>query len=74
MLKRRELERLQAMNELRAELKPDTLQAMVLTVFDKIPAAAVAEQLNMTPNSVYLAKSRGMARLRELVRELDQIQ
>ena len=65
---------LQAMNELRSELKPDTLQAMVLTVFEKISAEAVAEKLDMTANSVYLAKSRGMARLRELVRELDQIQ
>ena len=42
------------------------------TTVEDQPIAVVAEQLEMTPGSIYIARSRIMARLRESVRQLEE--
>jgi RNA polymerase sigma-70 factor, ECF subfamily len=48
------------------EFEPLSWQAFVLSVIDEIPGSEVAETLGLTRNSVYLAKSRILKRIREL--------
>ena len=58
-----------AARQVEAEVEPSTWQAFWKTTVDGISGRAVAEELGMTLASVYLAKSRVMAKLRTLVRE-----
>ncbi len=51
--------------------RPRTWQAFRLTAVEGRPCKEVAQELNMTVAAVYLAKSRVMARLKELVREAE---
>lgn len=62
------LERL--MELIKAEFKPVTWQAFRRHVIDGQPADAVAQELHVTPNVVFIAKSRVMQRLREEAGEL----
>ena len=57
-----------AANQVEAEVEPRTWQAFWKTTVDGESGRAVAEELGMTLASVYLAKSRVMAKLRALVR------
>jgi len=54
-----------ALDLLRSEFQPVTWQACWLQIVEGQPASAVASQLNIPLNSVYLAKSRVLARLRQ---------
>ena len=54
-----------ALDLLKTEFMESTWQACWLQVMDDQKATAVAEQLNMPINAVYLAKSRILARLRQ---------
>jgi RNA polymerase sigma-70 factor (ECF subfamily) len=54
-----------ALDLLQAEFHESTWQAFRLQVLDDQKASAVAEQLNIPINAVYLAKSRVLARLRQ---------
>lgn len=66
------LERLnQALAVFRAESDIDDFQALDLYALKRWPAKRVAAFLGVTPNVVYLAKSRGMKRLRELLRDIE---
>ena len=58
----------QALTLMRAEFPESVWRACWMNLMDGIPAAKVAETLGLTVNSVYLAKSRVLRRLRE---ELD---
>lgn len=60
-----------AASQVEAEVEPRTWQAFWKTTVDGEPGRAVAEELGMTLASVYLAKSRVMAKLRTLVREAE---
>jgi RNA polymerase sigma-70 factor (ECF subfamily) len=57
-----------ALELLRAEFQPATWKAFWECVVNERPAAAVAGELGLTENAVYLAKGRVLRRLR---RELD---
>jgi RNA polymerase sigma-70 factor (ECF subfamily) len=53
------------------EFKPRTRQAFRRNVLDGVPPARVAEELGISVQAVYIAKSRIMRRLREEVEELN---
>lgn len=60
-----------ASSQVEAEVEPRTWRAFWKTTVDGDSGRAVADELGMTLASVYLAKSRVMAKLRTLVREAD---
>lgn len=64
---------LQATQQLREETGEQTFQAFTMTVFDKRSGDEVAAALGMTVNAVYLAKSRTLGRLRQLVLALEEL-
>lgn len=57
--------------QVQTEVEPRTWQAFWRTAVDGASGKQVAEELEMTVAAVYLAKSRVMARLKELVREAE---
>ena len=59
-----------AQDRIRPEFQPATWQAYLLTAVEGRPAPEVAEQLNLSVGAVYVARSRVLARLRELLEGL----
>lgn len=58
------------MDHIRVKADPQVWQAFSLHAIQGMPVAAVAESLGVTPNYVYVAKSRIVSRLRELAKGL----
>jgi len=65
----------QAMEELRktSRTSEKTLRAFDLYVLQERPVEAVAEELQLSPGDVYMAKNRVAERLREIVARLDKL-
>lgn len=61
-----------AANKVRESVAPQTWRAFELTAVHQQNGQDVAERLGTTVAAVYLARSRVMARLRELVRTVDE--
>jgi RNA polymerase sigma factor (sigma-70 family) len=61
-----------ASDRVKTEVQPATWQAFWQTTIDKRSGQEAAAALGMTVAAVYLAKSRVMKRLRELVHEVDE--
>lgn len=63
-----------AMEELRTTTKASdrTVRAFEMLIMHQVPVATVAEEMNMSAQEVYLAKSRMAKRLREIVERLEQ--
>jgi RNA polymerase sigma-70 factor (ECF subfamily) len=60
-----------AAERVKEEVQPATWRAFERTAIDRASGDAVAAELGMTIAAVYLAKSRVMKRLREIVREIE---
>ena len=56
-----------AAEKLKPSFKPANWQAFWMSTIDGVPVIDVAKQLQMTPGNVYVARSRIMSRLSELV-------
>lgn len=63
----------QCMEETRKEFDVKTVQAFEMFARDGLPAKQVAQQLGTTENAVYLAKRRVLAKVRELLPQMEQI-
>lgn len=53
-----------AIELMEADFEPTSCKACWMAVVDQKPAADIAAELNITPNAVYLAKSKILRRLR----------
>jgi RNA polymerase sigma-70 factor (ECF subfamily) len=60
-------------DELRHQVEPVTLEAFELYALKEWPAMKVAEHLGITRNAVFLAKSRLLARLKEMQLRMEEI-
>ena len=60
-----------AMKRLQADFAPKTIEAFQRTVLEEQKAASVAKELGISVGAVYIAKSRAMVRLREILLEVD---
>jgi len=56
---------LYSLNHVRSEISPLTYEAFELYVIHELPVAEIAERLGMTPNQIYVAKHRVLAKLKE---------
>jgi RNA polymerase sigma-70 factor, ECF subfamily len=70
---RRELY-LRAADIVRVDIQPDTWRAFELTVIDGQSIELAASQLSKSIGTIYAARSRVMRRLREAVRELEDME
>ena len=61
-----------AAGQVEREVEPATWRAFVMAAVDGLPPATIAAQLGIKTGSVYAAKCRVLARIRERVRELSE--
>ena len=62
----------EALERLRNQVKPETFLAFELTAFQGKSPRAAAEFIHMDPDMVYVARSRCLARLREIIAEINR--
>ncbi|MBS0260962.1 MAG: sigma-70 family RNA polymerase sigma factor [Planctomycetes bacterium] len=62
---------LQAARRIQGEFHPTTWSAFWKTCVDGLPIAQAARELQITPGNIYVARSRIIARLRDVVREME---
>jgi RNA polymerase sigma-70 factor, ECF subfamily len=62
----------QCMEEVRKQVKPNTMKAFELFAVQGLPAEKVAEQLGITENAVWIAKNRVLSRLREVQKFMEE--
>ena len=62
----------EALERLRNQVKPETFLAFELTAFQGKSTRAAAEFIHMEPEMVYVARSRCIARLREIIAEINR--
>lgn len=61
-----------AMTMITAQFKPKTMDAFTQLTIDGLPPQEVAGNLNMTVGAVYVAKSRVLGKLQEVLREMEE--
>lgn len=60
-----------AAQRVRSSVQPQTWQAFSRSMIDEMPMQQVADELKITIGAVYIARSRVVARLREVVQQLE---
>ena len=63
----------QCLEEVHREFDAKSIEAFELFAWKGLPAQEVAERLDMTPNAVFIVKSRILKRIRELVPDMEKI-
>lgn len=63
----------QCLEEVRKEFDDKSIDAFERFAWKGIPAQEVGEQLDMTPNAVFIAKHRIMKRIRELLPKMEEL-
>ena len=59
--------------EVAKQLNPTTISAFDLYVLKQWPVEKVADQLGISQNAVYIAKTRTMERIRKVKAEMEEI-
>ena len=62
----------QAMTELRQRVRPSTYSAFELYTLQERPVKEVAKVLNLSVDSVYVAKNRCVAALRQIIAKIEK--
>ena len=62
----------QCMNEVRKQVKPQTMEAFEMFALKGMSAEDVAAKLGMTENAVWIAKNRVLSRLREVQKYMEE--
>ena len=62
----------QALDELRSQVQPVTFSAFEMYAIQEHPVKEVADFLQLSVNSVYVAKNRCIAALKRIIEKLDQ--
>ena len=63
----------QATEELKNKIEPESYQSFELYALKGWSAGKVARFLNITKNSVYTNKNRAVVKLREIIKEMDEV-
>ena len=63
----------QCLAQIAQEVEPKTMEAFGLFVQKEWPAVRVAQHLGMTPNAVFGSKRRVLARLKELLPQMEEL-
>ena len=63
----------QAMVELRNEVEPDTFNAFEMHALQKRPIKEICSFLNKNPEAIYTAKSRCIKKLKEIIKNLEEL-
>lgn len=58
------------LDHLRGEFAPHTLRAFVMYVLQEMPVEEIGRSLHMTPNQIYVAKSRVLSKLRAMADDI----
>ncbi len=60
-----------AAKQVQGEFREPTWRAFCLTVVENMPIEKAAQQLNLTPGAIYIARSRVLARIRNLIASIE---
>jgi RNA polymerase sigma factor (sigma-70 family) len=60
------------LDQIRAEFEDSTWRAFSLTALDRLPGKEVSERLSISVGAVYIAKSRVLGRLKEIMSRIDE--
>ena len=62
----------QCLEQVRQQFEPKVYRAFELYALSNVPVAEVAQQLNISSNAVYIAKSRVLTKLRQLEQKFEE--
>ncbi len=60
-----------AVKQVKAEFRESTWKAFCLTVMDNMPVEQASQQLSLSPGAIYIARSRVLARIRDLIASIE---
>ncbi len=63
---------IRCLKQIQQQFEPKVYQAFELYALSNVPVGEVAQQLNMSSNAVYIAKSRVLSKLRQLEQQFEE--